>query len=69
MEDKRNFKCFKMERQMLPTGTMGDVLVETDSFMGGGKVQVPLLNIPMMSDEQGEDIAKRMSEGGICNEN
>lgn len=65
MENERNFKCFKMERQMLAIGTMGDVLVETDSFMNGEKVQVPLLNIPMMSDDQWKDMAKRMKKEGL----
>ena len=51
MEKERKFKCFRMERQMLPAGIMGDVLVEEDKPIGGEKVKVPLLNIPMQSDE------------------
>lgn len=51
MEKERTFKCFKVERKMLPIGVVGDVLVEEDISIEGEKVKVPLLNIPMMSDE------------------
>ena len=59
------YKCFKVEKQMLPSGEMGDVLVETDDFTKGKVRKVPLLNIPMMSDERWNQLAKEM--GGRAN--
>lgn len=56
----KDYRCFKTERQMLPSGEMGDVLVETEDFTKGDTKKIPLLDIPMMSDERWNQLAAEM---------